>query len=289
MDIKQLEYVIAIASTGTIGQAAKQVGLTQQALSKSLARFEAYHGGALFERTPRGMTLTRLGRVVCEHARDVIATYGRMEMAIASELDLERGRLVIGLSPIAATSRAGQILTSFAERHPDLRLDIEGGIDVDFSRALNLGQIDLAIATNSDQATQDHLREIIGQEIWGVVGRHGHPLLSRAKSLADLEDTHWIIGRNTEMLKESIDRSFLRVNQPPPRPGIMTTSVLYALAALQTSDRLAILPQSLCAGHTNLLWKDLSHGDWITPIYLMRRRQAHMSALARQLVKQLTT
>lgn len=285
MDIKQLEYVLAIANTGTIGRAARQVGLTQQALSKSLSRFEAHHGGALFERTPQGMTLTRLGKVVCEHARDVIATHGRMQAAIASELDLERGRLVIGLSPIAATSRAGKTLTDFTVQNPNLRIDIESGIDVDFSRALSLGQIDIAIATNSDQATQNHLYEVIDHEVWGVAGRMDHPVLSGATSISELESVDWIIGRNTDMLREAIDHSFLTAGRPPPRPGIMTTSVLYALSALENSEKLAILPRSLCVRNPNLLWKDLSQGQWETPIYLMRRRQAHLAPLARQLVK----
>lgn len=285
MDIKQLEYVLAIANAGTIGRAAKQVGLTQQALSKSLSRFEANHGGMLFERTPQGMTLTRLGKVVCEHARDVIATHGRMQAAIASELDLERGRLVIGLSPIAATSRAGQVLTAFAAQNPNLRIDIEAGIDVGFSRALNLGLIDLAIATNSEQSSQEHLREIIGHEVWGVVGRKHHPVLSNAQSIVELENVSWIIGRNTDMLRESIDSFFRNASRTPPRPGIMTTSVLYALSALENSEKLAILPRSLCVRNPNLLWKDLSKGKWETPIYLMRRRQAHLSPLARRLIE----
>lgn len=289
MDIKQLDYVLAIASAGTIGRAAKRIGLTQQALSKSLARLEADYGGTLFERTSQGMVLTRLGKVVCEHARDVIATYGRLEAAVASELDIERGRLVVGLSPIAATSWPGHILTDFANRHPALRLDVEGGIGVDFSQALNLGQIDMAIATNSEQTASDHFREIIGHEAWGVVGRKGHAILSQATSLTDLESVGWIIGRNTDMLREAIDQSFLNADCPPPRPGIMTTSVLYAVSALEQSEKLAILPQSLCAGNPNLLWKDLSVGQWQTPIYLIRRRQAHISSLAKALIERLTS
>ena len=285
MDIKQLEYVLAIANAGTIGRAAKQVGLTQQALSKSLSRLETHYGGILFERTSHGMSLTRLGKVVCEHARDVIASFGRLQTAVDSELDLERGRLIIGLSPIAATSRAGQILTDFASQNPELRIDIEAGIDTDFNQALNLGQIDLAIATNSEQGSADHLSEIIGVEKWGVVGRKYHPVLSKSVSLTDLHAVSWIIGRNTDMLREAILQSFLNANCIPPTPGIMTTSVLYALSALETSEKLAILPQSLCEGNPNILWKDLSQGEWETPIYLMQRRQAHMSSPAKRLIK----
>lgn len=288
MDIKQLEYILAIAHAGSIGRAAKRVGLTQQALSKSLSRLEADYGGKFFERTSQGMSLTRLGKIVCEHAKDVVATFGRLETAVASELDLGRGRLIIGLSPIAATSRAGQILTDFASENPQLRIDIENGINQDFSRALDLGQIDLAIATNSDGSEQGHMREVIGQEKWGVAGRKDHPIFRQAKSLKDLKDVNWIIGRNTDILNEAIDKSFLDANLRPPRPGIMTTSVLYALSALLNSDRLSILPQSLCTSNAELLWQDLSHGLWVTPVFLMRRRQARLSPSALHLLRLLT-
>ena len=283
MDTKQLEYILAIARAGTIGRAAKQTGLTQQALSKSLARLEQHYGGKIFHRSSKGMTLTRLGKVVCEHAADVLASYGRLQTAVAGELDLERGRLVVGLSPVAASGAAGRIVTEFALQNPKLRIDIEGGIDADFSRALNLGQIDLAIATNSDQSETDHLSEIIGHETWGVCGRKAHPVLSRARSVTDLRPARWIIGRNTEMLRDAIDSTFLAQNTPMPRPGIMTTSLFYALSALRDSDQLAILPKSLCAENPNIIWKDLSGGQWTTPLYLLRRRQAHMPPLARAL------
>lgn len=288
MDIRNLEYVLAIEAAGSIGRAASRIGLTQQALSKSLSRFEANCGGKLFERTTRGMVLTRLGRTVCEHARDIIESTGRLKSAINSELDIERGRLVVGLSPIAATGDAGRVLTKFAAQYPALRIDIEGGIENDFSHALSIGKIDLAVATHMGGMAEGLLNETIGEEKWGVAGRTNHSKLSRAKSLRDLSDALWLIGRNTGLLDEAIDQSFREAEQSVPRPGIMTTSVLYALSALPHIDHLAILPKSLCSNAPGIRWKDLSDGQWTTPVYLMRRRRAHMSGFAAQLVSQLT-
>ena len=53
---------------------------------------------------------------------------------------------------------------------------------------------------------------------------------------------------------------------------VMTTSVLFTLQALRRSHCLAILPQSLCEDMPDLQWRDLGHGAWITPIFLMRRK-----------------
>jgi DNA-binding transcriptional LysR family regulator len=289
MDIKQLEYVLAIANAGTLGRAANRVGLTQQALSKSLSRFESACGGKLFERTSRGMVLTRLGQTVCEHARDVIASANRLNIAVADEVDLERGRLSIGLSPIAATNHLGQIVTDFMATRPDLRIDIEAGIDRDFIRALNLGVLDLAIGTNATSTGDTIVSEPLGHEVWGVAGRHEHPLLAKCDSLSELMNASWVVGRNTELLDEKIEETFRTAQISQPRPGIMTTSVLFAMSAIKHGDYLSILPRSLCEGADGMIWRDLSAGEWRTPIYLMRRKRAHLNLPAQQLIDAMTS
>jgi LysR family transcriptional regulator of abg operon len=287
MDTKQLEYVLAIANAGSLGRAALDIGVTQQALSKSLSRLELDYGGQLFERTSRGMVLTRLGKIVCEYAKDVVASYGRLKTAVDAELDLGRGRLIVGLSPIAATSQAGRLLTEFATSNPNIRIDVEAGIADEFDKALSLGQIDLAITTNANEAIQDHLMTKVGEEVWGVVGRRDHPMLSEAGTLSDLKSTKWIMGRNTEALMDAIDRSFIDAYLSPPRPGVMTTSVLYVLSALPVSDHLALLPRSLCEDNSELMWRDLGQGQWMTSVFIVRRRQGYSGALANDLIERL--
>ena len=72
-----------------------------------------------------------------------------------------------------------------------------------------------------------------------------------------------------------------------PKPGIMTTSVLFSLHALSQSEFLAILPRSLCRDYNGILWRDLSDGAWISPIYLMRRKRAHLDELVSVLLREL--
>jgi DNA-binding transcriptional LysR family regulator len=287
MELRQLEHVLAVIETGSLTAAASRVGLTQQALSKSLSRLEDTLGGKLFEREARGMAPTRLGETVAEHARDMIASAGRLKSAAAAELGLERGKLVIGLSPISATSEVGRRVVKFAESHPLLRMDIEAGIDKQFVAALHSGSIDLAISSQTETPDDGILVEPIGQEAWGVAGRKHHPQLKKASTLADLKNCQWVLGRNTGWLQAAIEESFAAAGANPPQPGIMTTSVIFALATLTQSDYLAILPRSLCASMPDLLWRDLAKGNWFCPIYIMRRKRAHISLGVQQLLQEL--
>src|SRR5690554_1434815 len=287
MELKQLENLLAIVATGTLTSAAERVGLSQQALSQSLTRLENQLGGKLFERKLRGMVPTRLGETVAEHARDVVASAGRLRSAASAEIGLERGKLIIGLSPIAATSHIGMQVASFAMRHPKLRVDVESGIDRDFVAALNRGEIDLALSSQSGSDHDGVLIEQLGSEIWGIAGRVGHPRLSKAKSLKDIDGCQWILGRNTELLTERIEESFTAQNGQIPQPGIMTTSVMFVLSALAHTDYLSILPQSLCSTMPSLLWRDLAEGEWASQVYLVRRKQAHLGFAARALLDEL--
>ena len=287
MELRQLEHVLAVVEAGSLTGAASRVGLTQQALSKSLSRREDSIGGKLFERETRGMALTRLGETVVEHARDVVASAGRLKSAATAELGFERGKMVIGLSPIAATTEIGRSVVRFAEAHPNLRIDVEAGIDREFVAALHRGQIDMALSTQTVDHQDSVLVQQLASEPWGIAGCAGHRQLSKAKSLTDLRGAQWVLGRNTDHLDEAIADAFATLGEPRPQPGMMTTSVLFALTALTHSETLAILPRSLCDNLSTLMWKDLCDGAWASPIFLMRRKRAHLGLGARKLIEAL--
>lgn len=287
MELRQLTHFLAILDAGSLTGAAARIGLTQQALSRSLARLEEHLGGHLFEREARGMVPTRLGESIAEHARQVVAESGRLRLAASAELGLERGRLVVGLSPIAATSRLGGQVMRFAIKNPKIRIDVESGIDRDFISSLHRGEIDIALSAQSAAMEDSVLLDQLTEERWGVAGCETNRQLAGARHLADLAGAHWVIGRNTAMLDAQIAESFTTAGLPTPQPGIMTTSVLFLLNGLRHSDCLAILPQSLCEAMGGLQWRDLGGPTWNTPIYLMRRKRAHMDDLLQALLREL--
>lgn len=287
MEHRQLVHFLAVLDSGSLTAAARRVGLTQQALSKSLSRFESELGGKLFEREARGMTATRLGESIAEYARDIIASAGKLRHTASAALGLERGRLVVGLSPISAASLLGERLTRFAENYPNIRIDVEGGIDRDFVAALHRGELDIALSSQVGGQYDGILLEHVFSEPWGVGGCVNNQTLQDAQSISDLADEKWIIGRNTDLLDDIIAETFSNAGLPMPKPGIMTTSVLFSLHALSQSDFLAILPQSLCRDFNGILWRDLSDGAWISPIYMMRRKRAHMDELVSVLLREL--
>src|SRR4026208_1112152 len=74
MELRQLEYFVAVAEEGTFTRAAERVHISQSGVSAQIQQLERELGAPLFERTPRRATLTPAGEAALVHARAVLAS-----------------------------------------------------------------------------------------------------------------------------------------------------------------------------------------------------------------------
>jgi DNA-binding transcriptional LysR family regulator len=285
MELKQLNYLIVIAEAGSLSLAAQRVGLTQQALSKSLAKLESTVGGPLLVRDPRGVSLTPLGKIVERHARDLISKISQLEHAIDQEIGYSNGSLCIGLGPIASTSWIADYVSTFAQKYPQVSIEVAGGIDRKFSEDIHLGRLDLAIAAQTEPFDETIKVEHISNEPWGVVGRVGNKTLESATNLGDLRAAQWIAGQNSALLGSQVEADFQGAGIPLPSSNLETSSVLFALNAIAKSDYLSILPYSVSSISEQLHWVQFSKNQWLTPLYLLRHRRAPLSKIANQFIR----
>lgn len=284
MDIRQLEHFVAILEAGGQTKAAQAVGVTQQALSKSLARLEDELGARLIERTPKGVTPTRAGARLLETARTVLAETGHLRRDIDGLLGRGPATLVVGLGPIAASGEVGRRIGRFQAQNAGLKIDVLGGLELQFTRALLSGQIDLAVAASMEPADPLVGVQPAGRERWVVVGREGHPLLAGAAGLADLAGAKWLWGPKPEPLERAIDVSFKAAGLPRPSTDMTTTSVTYAMNICAREDFITILPAALIENWPGVISRDLGGDAWGTDLFLMRRRRAGSSSLEAALI-----
>ena len=97
-DLAALEVLLAVARTGSLNAAARQVGVTQQAVSARIKSAEAQAGVALVTRTPRGSTLTPEGVVVAEWADRLLAVAGELDAGLAAFRRGHRTKLRVSAS-----------------------------------------------------------------------------------------------------------------------------------------------------------------------------------------------
>lgn len=113
-----------VARGGSFSSAAQALGLSRSAVSKQIAALEVQIGGRLFQRTTRKLVITELGEEVLREAERVEAALEAVEGLGAEHAQKVRGRLRVSCS--AATGRALllPLLPEFAERYPELELDL---------------------------------------------------------------------------------------------------------------------------------------------------------------------
>ncbi|NDJ51551.1 MAG: LysR family transcriptional regulator [Chloroflexi bacterium] len=107
MNLSQLEVLDAIVRTGSLTEASYDVGLTQSAVSYSLSRLETELGVKLLERGRQGVSLTRIGEEVLQHARIVLKQMEIIRQRTAQERGLAVGKLRFGCVPSPPRTTAG--------------------------------------------------------------------------------------------------------------------------------------------------------------------------------------
>jgi LysR family transcriptional regulator of abg operon len=287
MDHKHLFHLIAAVDQGQMQRAAEIAGVSPQAISKSIARLEQSVGGTLLQRTAKGVFPTPLANRLLPHARLVVAEMTMFQRVSDAELAKGKGRLTIGISPVAASSWIMTVLNGFLGQYSRLQLEILSGIDGSFREEIMAGRMDVAFAVDLN-IVQDEERFLMttecGEENWVVVGRAGHPSLGTARSLADLGGASWVVGRNAAVVDRLVSKEFRNAGLTVPHPKVSTTSLEATHGLLVGSDLLSILPASLVAKWSGVQGVDLASGRWKAPLRMFRRRRMAGDPLLDKLV-----
>ncbi|MGD3112842.1 LysR family transcriptional regulator [Streptomyces sp. YGL11-2] len=137
MDLDVVRTFVAAADAGRFQDAAAELSITQQAVSKRIATLEKILGARLFTRTARGATLTIDGQAFLPHARDLLRVE---ERAVAS---VRPGRRALRVDVIGRRLAPAGLLRDFHRAHPEIELDVVTLFDVDGAiNAIRAGTID---------------------------------------------------------------------------------------------------------------------------------------------------
>jgi LysR family transcriptional regulator, nitrogen assimilation regulatory protein len=145
MDLKQIQYFIAIAEKGAISAASAHIHIAQPALSAQLASLEDELGVALFTRHRRGVTLTEAGEVFLESAYRVVEAMTAAKSAVLSVASAPKGEVTFGLPVTTSTIMTVPVVELVRARYPDIKLNIVDGMSGDVHAWLVDGALDVAI------------------------------------------------------------------------------------------------------------------------------------------------
>lgn len=181
LDLRQLRYVLALDEHRNFARAAKSVGLTQPALSRSLQGLEKSLGVRLFDRDRSRVEPTPIGERLVERARLLLTQAHNIEQDLRQMTGLEVGLLRIGAGAYPADISVGAAIGRLIRRHPGLMADLTVADWPELVRKVASEELDLVVA-DTDVASRDHRLsvEALPRHRGNLFCRVGHPLLERA-------------------------------------------------------------------------------------------------------------
>jgi len=144
MNLRDLEYLVALAEHKHFGKAAQAVFATQPTLSMQIKKLEAELGVKLLERTNRRVLITDLGRKIADHAQAVLCGAREIETMARDAKDPYSGELKAGLFPTLAPYLLPRIVPGLMKKYPNLKLILKEEKTEVLIRRLEDGEIDTA-------------------------------------------------------------------------------------------------------------------------------------------------
>jgi len=152
MELRQLQYFVAVADEGHFTRAAERVLIAQPAISQQIRRLESELGERLFDRDRRHVRLTAAGRTLLPYARATLAAADRAKAAVRSLSGLLSGQLTVGAFEGAPEGLLAAALGRFRRAHPAVEVQAKEGYAAELLTAVQRGELDAAIAGLPDAA-----------------------------------------------------------------------------------------------------------------------------------------
>ena len=153
MELRQLEYFIAIAETGAFSRAAVRLRVGQPILSRQIKALEQELGIELYHRTGRGIVLSEAGKILEQHARGVLETTAGARRAINALDSAPAGRVVIGMPPSVGAVLTAPLVRQFRDEFPKISLGVMEGFSGHVLEWLMTGRIDVAVLYNAPRTS----------------------------------------------------------------------------------------------------------------------------------------
>jgi len=227
IELKHLRVFLAVAESGSLGEAAKRLKISQPNLTHVIQSLERSVGGLIFVRSSRGMTPSALGRALEARARVITGEVGRMWREVGELLDIERGSVVVGGGSAFAHPAIKRALKQFCRTYPKVEIEIRDMIVRQVIPAVKAGEVDYAIATvhklGDDEVTQEVL--LPDQRVSIFAGANDPIARKRRVSLQEIWPGPWLLPAKGTVFRSRFEEFFRAAGLPPPQATIACSSL----------------------------------------------------------------
>ena len=248
MEIKQLEYFLAVSETKSFTRAAERLFVSQPSVTNIIRSLEDELGIQLFERSQKQMLLTSEGRIFHSHVEHLMKGISHTLEEIAAIKNLNGGELHLGVAPFGVGIVCSDFLPSFAKSYSEIHVTLTENSSNELKKQLHDGTLDLAVVTDGETPPDLETIAVAEEELVACCGRN-HPL-RRSNTLRPAE-----LSGETLILLEDGGERMNELRRTLEETGIC----VFLVGHVQTAKSLAasgfgvaILPETLCETESEL-------------------------------------
>ncbi|MES2413807.1 MAG: LysR substrate-binding domain-containing protein [Pseudomonadota bacterium] len=201
MDLRRLEYFVAVAEAGSFSKAAAALVISQPALSQQVAALEHETGQRLLNRTGRGVEPTEAGLALLVHAHGIFELAERARADMRERSLTPSGRITIGLPPRVAHALTADLVEGFRTQFPDAAISVEEGLSIRLREWLIAGRLDVAVLFDPPASPLLNI-EMVARE--SLVLMASTPLPGRIR-LADVAALPLVLPSKPNSLRQLIE------------------------------------------------------------------------------------
>ena len=240
--LRQVQYFVAVAEQGSVTRAAQNLSISQSSVTEALKELESDLGVGLFERHPRGLTITHNGHQFLRHATKILASVSDARTSFSGQQSTLSGTLNIGVTSLVAGYVLSDLLARYRRACPGIEvsaIEDNGGY---LEHLLVGGELDVAVMVISNlrdrMALQAEILETSPYRLWLPMG---HPLVSAdIISVADIAREP-LIMLTVDEIEENTGK-LLSALGARPHVAFRTRSVEAVRSLVATGAGVALLP-----------------------------------------------
>ena len=252
LNLNALVALDALLGERNVTRAAKRIGITQPAMSQSLARLRELFGDPLLVRKGRAMVLTPRAEAMLMPLSDALLAVERaLQLGMGFEAKTSTRIFKVALTDLGVTTALPSVLRVIGKQAPGIRVQVEPLSDLNLPDKLSSGEIDLVVAVYLGSA--GGLRtEALLEEDYVCLARRGHPLARRKRlRVQDYEG----YGHVAYTPVGFVPRPMAKASRAVGSGAAIRVSVPYLLAVpevIRRSDLVATVPRSLLSAPIDL-------------------------------------
>lgn len=243
--LRHIRAFLDIAAEGVLSAAARQQGITQPALSRTLAELEDLLAMPLFRRERRRLVLTEQGTLFRHHA--IIGLQSLEAGAAALHPGRGGGTIRVGVLPTAATQLFPRVALRFRAIAPEITLSVETGPHSYLIGLLRNGAIDIMVGRMPvPEEMAGLIFEHVYEEDVALVARRNHPLRNLAPARL-LPQVPVILPTRAALIRRVVHEYLITLNLAGMKPALETTALAVGRGILTGSDAVWFISRGVVA------------------------------------------